>query len=89
MHFNDNIDALNTIRFINGTNRSIFLTGKAGSGKTTLLRNIVEHTHKHTVIVAPTGIAALHAGGVTIHSMFQLPFAFAPAAHIDINHISA
>lgn len=89
MHFNDNIDALNTIRFINGTNRSIFLTGKAGSGKTTLLRNIVQHTHKHTVIVAPTGIAALHAGGVTIHSMFQLPFgAFAPAAHIDINHIS-
>lgn len=90
MHFNDNIDALNTIRFINGTNRSIFLTGKAGSGKTTLLRNIVQHTHKHTVIVAPTGIAALHAGGVTIHSMFQLPFgAYAPTASIDgLNHIS-
>lgn len=87
MHFNDNIDALNTIRFINGTNRSIFLTGKAGSGKTTLLRNIVQNTHKHTVIVAPTGIAALHAGGVTIHSMFQLPFgAFVPATNIDGLH---
>ncbi len=84
MHFNDNIDALNTIRFINGTNRSIFLTGKAGSGKTTLLKNIVSNTHKQTVIVAPTGIAALNAGGVTIHSLFQLPFgAFVPAAHLD------
>ena len=63
-----------TERFINQTNRSIFLTGKAGTGKTTLLRKIVESTHKQTVIVAPTGIAALNAGGVTIHSFFQLPF---------------
>lgn len=61
-------------RFINQTNRSIFLTGKAGTGKTTLLRKIVSSTHKNTVIVAPTGIAALNAGGVTIHSFFQLPF---------------
>jgi hypothetical protein len=64
-----------TERFINQTNRSIFLTGKAGTGKTTLLRKIVETTHKQTIIVAPTGIAALNAGGVTIHSFFQLPFA--------------
>lgn len=63
-----------TERFINQTNRSIFLTGKAGTGKTTLLRKIVSSTHKNTVIVAPTGIAALNAGGVTIHSFFQLPF---------------
>lgn len=63
-----------TERFINQTNQSVFLTGKAGTGKTTLLRKIVESTHKQTVIVAPTGIAALNAGGVTIHSFFQLPF---------------
>ncbi|RTY85213.1 helicase [Flavobacterium sp. LS1P28] len=63
-----------TIRFINQTHRSIFLTGKAGTGKTTLLREIIQTTHKNTVVVAPTGIAALNAGGVTIHSMFQLPF---------------
>lgn len=61
-------------QFIQQTNRSLFLTGKAGTGKTTLLRKIVELTHKQTVIVAPTGIAALNAGGVTIHSFFQLPF---------------
>ena len=63
------------LRFINQTNRSIFLTGKAGTGKTTLLREIIRTTHKNVVVVAPTGIAALNAGGVTIHSMFQLPFA--------------
>lgn len=61
-------------QFIQQTNRSLFLTGKAGTGKTTLLRKIVDLTHKQTVIVAPTGIAALNAGGVTIHSFFQLPF---------------
>lgn len=64
-----------TLRFINQTQRSVFLTGKAGTGKTTLLREIIKTTHKNTVVVAPTGIAALNAGGVTIHSMFQLPFA--------------
>jgi len=63
------------LRFINQTNKSVFLTGKAGTGKTTLLREIIRTTHKNTVVVAPTGIAALNAGGVTIHSMFQLPFA--------------
>ncbi|RDI56523.1 helix-turn-helix domain-containing protein [Flavobacterium glaciei] len=63
-----------SLRFINQTHRSVFLTGKAGTGKTTLLREIIQTTHKNTVVVAPTGIAALNAGGVTIHSMFQLPF---------------
>ena len=63
-----------TLRFINQTQRSVFLTGKAGTGKTTLLCEIIETTHKNTVVVAPTGIAALNAGGVTIHSLFQLPF---------------
>lgn len=63
------------LQFINETNRSIFLTGKAGTGKTTLLKEIIQTTHKNAVIVAPTGIAALNAGGVTIHSFFHLPFA--------------
>ena len=63
-----------TETIINQTSKSVFLTGKAGTGKTTLLRKIVDSTHKNTAIVAPTGIAALNAGGVTIHSFFQLPF---------------
>lgn len=67
-------------RFINQTNKSIFLTGKAGTGKTTFLKSIIQRTHKKALIVAPTGIAAINAGGVTIHSQFQLPFgAFIPA----------
>lgn len=71
--------ALFVERFVNQTNSPIFLTGKAGTGKTTLLKRIVETSHKRSVIVAPTGIAALNAGGVTIHSFFQLPFsAFVP-----------
>ncbi|HBK83099.1 MAG TPA: helicase [Flavobacterium sp.] len=63
-----------TIKFINQTNKNVFLTGKAGTGKTTLLKEIIATTHKKTAVVAPTGIAALNAGGVTIHSLFQLPF---------------
>jgi energy-coupling factor transporter ATP-binding protein EcfA2 len=63
-----------TLKFINQTNKSVFLTGKAGTGKTTLLKEIIRTTHKNTAVVAPTGIAALNAGGVTIHSLFQLPF---------------
>ncbi|MFC0780926.1 helix-turn-helix domain-containing protein [Flavobacterium sp. HJSW_4] len=73
-----------TLQFINQTQKSIFLTGKAGTGKTTLLREIIATTHKNTVVVAPTGIAALNAGGVTIHSMFQLPFsAFIPSYDVS------
>jgi type II secretory pathway predicted ATPase ExeA/DNA-binding NarL/FixJ family response regulator len=60
-------------RFVNNTNSNIFLTGKAGTGKTTFLRDLAEKTHKRFVIVAPTGIAALNAKGVTIHSQFLLP----------------
>lgn len=55
------------------TNRSIFLTGKAGTGKTTFLNHFVKKTRKKYIVVAPTGIAAINAGGVTIHSMFGLP----------------
>ncbi|MCO5248340.1 MAG: AAA family ATPase [Chitinophagales bacterium] len=63
------------LRFVNQTHENVYLTGKAGTGKTTLLRKIIRTTHKNCVVVAPTGIAALNAGGVTIHSFFQLPFA--------------
>ncbi len=60
-------------RIINHTGRHLFLTGRAGTGKTTFLRHIQAHTPKKAVIVAPTGVAALNAGGVTMHSFFQLP----------------
>ena len=66
-------------KYVSTTKRHIFLTGKAGTGKTTFLRNIARFTHKNTVIAAPTGIAAINAGGVTLHSLLQLPFgAFLP-----------
>ena len=68
-----------TADYINTTDRPIFLTGKAGTGKTTFLKHIVAHTHKKTIVAAPTGIAAINAGGVTLHSLLQLPFgAFIP-----------
>jgi hypothetical protein len=60
--------------FINQTSEHLFLTGKAGTGKTTFLKYIRENTHKKTVVAAPTGVAAINAGGVTLHSLFQLPF---------------
>lgn len=60
--------------YVNNTNRHIFLTGKAGSGKTTFLRDIVSNTYKNTAVAAPTGIAAINAEGVTLHSLLQLPF---------------
>lgn len=63
------------LKFVNQTQQNVFLTGKAGTGKTTLLKKIIQSTHKNTVVAAPTGIAALNAGGVTLHSLFQLPFA--------------
>jgi PIF1-like helicase/Helix-turn-helix domain/HRDC domain/Helicase len=62
------------IDFIRNTNRPVFLTGKAGTGKTTFLKYIKEHTNKQTVVLAPTGVAAINAGGVTMHSFFNLPF---------------
>jgi uncharacterized protein YpbB len=61
------------VRFVNQTNRHIFLTGKAGTGKTTFLKYIRDNTFKKLAIVAPTGVAAINAGGVTLHSFFQLP----------------
>ena len=61
-------------RYVWQTGVSLFLTGKAGTGKTTFLRDVAAHCPKRHVVVAPTGVAAVNAGGVTIHSFFQLPF---------------
>src|SRR5512147_2520172 len=60
--------------FIQYTNRHVFLTGKAGTGKTTFLHDLKKLSPKRMIVVAPTGVAAINAGGVTIHSFFQLPF---------------
>lgn len=78
-------NALNTAwEFVEKTGKSVFLTGKAGTGKTTFLRKVVEESRKRVVVVAPTGIAAINAGGVTIHSFFQLPLhPFIPGAKIE------
>ena len=62
------------LQIVNFTRRSLFLTGKAGTGKSTFLRYVAEHTKKKNVILAPTGIAAINAGGATLHSFFKLPF---------------
>ncbi len=60
--------------FLESTGTSVFLTGKAGTGKTTFLRELKKRSPKRMIVVAPTGVAAINAGGVTIHSFFQLPF---------------
>ncbi|MBK7432087.1 MAG: AAA family ATPase [Bacteroidetes bacterium] len=62
------------LKFINETNVNIFLTGKAGTGKTTFLKYLKENPIKNMAIAAPTGVAAINAGGITLHSMFHLPF---------------
>ena len=74
--------------FITNTNHPVFLTGKAGTGKTTFLKNIQASVMKSMAIVAPTGVAAMNAGGTTIHSFFQLPFTpFIEARHADTNKV--
>jgi nucleoside-triphosphatase THEP1 len=69
----NNIEFRNVIDLVNNTNLSIFLSGKAGSGKTTLIHNLESLTYKNFLVVAPTGVAAVNAKGVTIHNLFQLP----------------
>ena len=69
--------------FVEHTEQSIFLTGKAGTGKTTFLKMVKKHSGKRLIVVAPTGVAAINAGGVTIHSFFQLPLSpFVPNATV-------
>jgi hypothetical protein len=73
-------------KLVNHTSQHIFLTGKAGTGKTTFLKYIQANTQKSAVVVAPTGVAAINAGGVTMHSFFQLPFGpFIPASSKGFN----
>lgn len=60
-------------QMIEETTDNLFITGKAGTGKTTFLKYIVDHTHKHLIVAAPTGIAAINADGVTLHSLFGIP----------------
>ena len=70
----DNSEFRQALQIIQYTRRSLFLTGKAGTGKSTFMRYICEHTKKKHVVLAPTGIAAINAGGSTLHSFFKLPF---------------
>ena len=70
----DNKEWQDALQIINYTRRSLFLTGKAGTGKSTFLRYVSKNTKKKHVILAPTGIAAINAGGSTLHSFFKLPF---------------
>lgn len=79
-----NIELNTAWEFVEKTGKSVFLTGKAGTGKTTFLKRVVEESKKRVVVVAPTGIAAINAGGVTIHSFFQLPLhPFIPGMKIE------
>ena len=70
----NNKELQQALQILQFTRRSLFLTGKAGTGKSTFLRYIASHTRKKYVVLAPTGIAAINAGGVTLHSFFKLPF---------------
>lgn len=70
----DNAEFNYAAEFVRHTDKLVYLTGKAGTGKTTFLKYIRATTNKNTVILAPTGVAAINAGGVTIHSFFQVPF---------------
>lgn len=70
----ENPELQNALQIIQYTRRSLFLTGKAGTGKSTFLRYIASHTKKKHIILAPTGIAAINAGGSTLHSFFKIPF---------------
>ena len=73
-------------QFIENTGTHLFLTGKAGTGKTTFLRKLKRESPKRMVVIAPTGIAAINAGGVTIHSFFQIPFApYVPESSFSTN----
>lgn len=70
----DNIEMQQVLQLVTHTRQSVFLTGKAGTGKSTFLKNLCKQTKKKHVVLAPTGIAAINAEGVTLHSFFKLPF---------------
>lgn len=80
----ENIEIQQARRIIEETGTNLFLTGKAGTGKTTFLKRLRNECPKRMIVLAPTGIAAINAGGVTLHSFFQLPFApFIPGANYN------
>ncbi|PLX06130.1 MAG: helicase [Marinilabiliales bacterium] len=84
MNYDENPQLKLAYEFVLHTNHNLFLTGKAGTGKTTFLHNLRNSIPKRMVVVAPTGVAAINAGGVTIHSFFQLPFSpFIPGSELD------
>ncbi|MCU0456313.1 MAG: helix-turn-helix domain-containing protein [Bacteroidales bacterium] len=90
METSGNQDLQLAFDFVQYTNRNIFLTGKAGTGKTTFLRELKKLSPKRQVIVAPTGVSAINAGGVTIHSFFQLPFhPYIPAFYLSGSNSAA
>ena len=89
MEYRQNEQLLLATEFVQFTNKNIFLTGKAGTGKTTFLHNLKKITPKRMVVLAPTGVAAINAGGVTIHSFFQLSFAPAIPASISPEHLGS
>ena len=73
--------------YVRNTNKSIFLTGKAGTGKTTFLHKIKQEGFKRMVVTAPTGVAAINAGGMTLHSLFQLPLGLhLPGVSREVNN---
>jgi len=74
MLYSENPQLKLAYEFVNFTDRNIFLTGKAGTGKTTFLHSLRNNSCKRMIVIAPTGVAAINAGGVTIHSFFQMPF---------------
>ncbi|MCF0191630.1 MAG: AAA family ATPase [Marinilabiliaceae bacterium] len=80
----DNPEFLNVLTLVNTTSSSVYMTGRAGSGKSTFLRYIVRHTKKKTVVLAPTGIAAVNVHGQTLHSFFKIPLS--PFALDDVNY---
>ena len=84
MSFQSNPQLELAFDYVRNTHKNIFLTGKAGTGKTTFLHQIKQESPKRMVVVAPTGVAAINAGGMTIHSFFQLPFGpFLPGSAQD------
>lgn len=70
----DNVEFQNALQLIQHSSASVYLTGRAGTGKSTFLRYVCQNTHKKHIVLAPTGIAAINAEGVTIHSFFKIPF---------------
>ncbi len=86
MHLEQNKELELAWEYVTHTSMNLFLTGKAGSGKTTFLKHVVRECPKRKIVLAPTGVAAINAGGVTLHSFFQLPFGlFLP----DYAHVQA